>query len=343
MEKNFFYNKFDAICAFIFICLFITIVEKNLLVGFFAALLSYELSNLLAMKINHKKARFMSVLTVGAVALSLVSGFFWGAISFLTSGEKLSLIMYKMATILDEVRVNEHIPPLINKYIPDNINELNNFIISWLNSHATEAAIMGEGTVKVFIYIILGIIIGLLIAFHIELDRSSPSFPTQHFNKPVAEWFGYHLNSFRYAVKSVIFAQAKISAINSLLTWVYLCLLLPYVFGVKLPFALSLVLLTFSVGLIPVAGNLISNTVIVIISLSVSIYVALGSLIYLIIIHKLEYFINAKIIGDKINAKPYELLISMLLFERVFGLQGVLLAPICWAYIKYELMQRELI
>ena len=51
-------------------------------------------------------------------------------------------------------------------------------------------------------------------------------------------------------------------------------------------------------------GNLISNTVIVMVSLSVSLYVAIGSLVFLIAIHKLEYFINARIIGGRSAPAP---------------------------------------
>jgi len=92
-----------------------------------------------------------------------------------------------------------------------------------------------------------------------------------------------------------------------------------------------------------VLGNLISNSVIVIISLSHSLHVAAGSLVFLVVIHKLEYFVNARIIGGQIQARAWELLIAMLVMEAAFGLQGVIAAPIFYAYIKKELSDRELI
>jgi predicted PurR-regulated permease PerM len=90
-------------------------------------------------------------------------------------------------------------------------------------------------------------------------------------------------------------------------------------------------------GLIPVIGNLISNTVIVVVSLSHSPQAALGSLVFLVLIHKLEYFLNARIIGDRIHARAWELLLAMLLMEAAFGLAGVIAAPIVYAYVKDEL------
>jgi len=100
---------------------------------------------------------------------------------------------------------------------------------------------------------------------------------------------------------------------------------------------------TFVVGLLPVIGNLISNTVIVVISLSLSVYTAAASLAFLVIIHKLEYFINAKIVGTQIHARAWEILIAMLVMEAAFGVPGVIAAPVFYAYLKAELGRSKLI
>ena len=113
--------------------------------------------------------------------------------------------------------------------------------------------------------------------------------------------------------------------------------------GVDLPFTKTMVVITFLVGLLPVIGNLISNTIIVIISLSQSLLVAVASLIFLIVIHKLEYFLNARIMGAQIKAAAWELLVAMLIMEAAFGLPGVIAAPIYYAYLKGELSARGLI
>ena len=103
-------------------------------------------------------------------------------------------------------------------------------------------------------------------------------------------------------------------------------------------------LVTFIVGLLPVIGNLISNTIIVAMALSV---IRSGrrsrSLVFLIVIHKLEYFLNARIIGGQIEARAWELLIAMLVMEAAFGLPGVIAAPIFYAYIKRELIYLRLV
>ena len=66
-------------------------------------------------------------------------------------------------------------------------------------------------------------------------------------------------------------------------------------------------------------------------------------LAFLVVIHKLEYFVNARIIGGQIQARAWELLIAMVAMEAAFGVQGVIAAPIIYAYAKKELSDRELI
>src|SRR5260370_6321117 len=104
----------------------------------------------------------------------------------------------------------------------------------------------------------------------------------------------------------------------------------------------TLVMITFIVGLLPVIGNLISNAIIVAISLSVSFGTAVASLVFLIVIHKLEYFLNARIIGGQIEARASGFLLAMLAIEAAFGVPGVIAAPIFYAYIQLVLVYFKL-
>ena len=55
---------------------------------------------------------------------------------------------------------------------------------------------------------------------------------------------------------------------------------------------------------------------------------------------RLEYFVNAKIIGSRINARAWELLLAMVFMEASFGMPGLISAPIYYAYLKGELASR---
>jgi predicted PurR-regulated permease PerM len=138
------------------------------------------------------------------------------------------------------------------------------------------------------------------------------------------------------AFRQIVFAQVRIAAINAAFTGIFLTVALPMA-GIHLPFVKTMIVVTFVAGLLPVIGNLISNTVIVIVSLSHSLGIALVSLLFLVVIHKLEYFLNAKIIGTQINARAWELLTAMLAMEALFGIPGVIAAPVFYAYVKTEL------
>ena len=102
-------------------------------------------------------------------------------------------------------------------------------------------------------------------------------------------------------------------------------------------------LLTFFVGLLPVVGYLISNTVITVVALSVSFGVGVAALVFLVVVHKLEYFLNARIVGGQIRAAAWELLVAMIVMEAAFGLPGVIAAPIFYAYLKRELEEAGLV
>jgi predicted PurR-regulated permease PerM len=80
---------------------------------------------------------------------------------------------------------------------------------------------------------------------------------------------------------------------------------------------------------------------ITLIALSLSVYVAIAALVFLVVIHKLEYFLNARIVGGEIHARAWELLLAMLLMEAAFGLPGLVAAPIYYAYLKRELVEQN--
>jgi predicted PurR-regulated permease PerM len=106
----------------------------------------------------------------------------------------------------------------------------------------------------------------------------------------------------------VAFAQFWISSISTLATRLCPGVALP-AFGVVLPLVKTLAAITFVVGLLPIIGNLISNTAIIILSLSQGPPAAIASLVYLVVIHKLEYPLDVRFVGTYINARAWELLV----------------------------------
>jgi predicted PurR-regulated permease PerM len=237
-----------------------------------------------------------------------------------------------LADIIEASR--NQIPEWLRAHLPGDADSLREMLSAWLREHAIEAKALGEETGRTIAHILIGMIVGAMIAMH-----DSTRVPVY---KSLAAALHTRMTNINDAFQKIVFAQVRIAAINAVLVAIYLVVILP-LSGIHLPLMKSMIAITFFAGLIPVVGNLISNTVLVIVALSHSLHTAIASLIYMIVIHKLEYFLNAKIIGSHINARAWELLIAMLVMESVFGLSGVIAAPVFYAYLKRELMDRELV
>ena len=136
-------------------------------------------------------------------------------------------------------------------------------------------------------------------------------------------------SSFYRSFELVMGAQLIISSINTVLTAIF-------VLTVGLPYAGVIIVVTFMCGLLPIIGNIISNTITVAIAFTVSPQTALGALAFLVVIHKLEYFLNSKIIGERIKNPVWLTLIALILGERLIGLPGMILAPVVLHFIKVE-------
>ncbi|MEP7313448.1 MAG: hypothetical protein ABI859_12760 [Pseudomonadota bacterium] len=270
----------------------------------------------------------LATLVVGLLTLAIVAG-----IAFLGSERGNPSALLEQITPLIE-RARARLPAVVVEYLPDGEEEIRAAIIDWLRQHAAQLQIAGKQAGRMLVQLLIGIALGAILALH--MTRVWPP------RGPLAVALGARCAKLAAAFRDIVFAQAKISAINTLLTGSYLLIVLP-LFGVDLPLAKTLVAVTFVAGLLPVVGNLISNTMIFIVGLSVSLGVAVAALTYLIVIHKLEYFLNAGIVGTRIRARAWELLIAMLVMEAMFGIGGLIAAPIYYAYLKRELEAAQLI
>lgn len=310
----------------------------HLMPALLAGLLVVQLVHLLAPRfvigrLGHAWAKVLVVSLITLVVLGALGGLATGAVLYLRTEGGLAGLLTKMAEIIENSR--ELLPAWAAAWLPQGDGSMIRAgLVEWLRTHAQDLRKLGGDAGRALLYVIVGLIIGSFVALREARTQTTLA--------PLARAMCERMHRLGEAFQRVVFAQIRISALNAVLTGIYLMLVLPAM-GVHLPFTKTMVLVTFLVGLLPVLGNLISNTVIVIISLSHSLAVAVGSLAFLIVIHKLEYFVNARIIGGRIQARAWELLIAMLVMEAAFGVQGVVAAPIFYAYLKKELSDRKLI
>jgi len=145
----------------------------------------------------------------------------------------------------------------------------------------------------------------------------------------VSQELGRRFRTFYQSFATVIGAQIVISAINTAVTSVFLL-------WNDYPYVTVIITLTFLCGLLPIIGNLISNTLIIGVGFTISPQTALWALVFLVTIHKFEYFLNSKIIGDRIKNPMWLTLIGLIVGERLMGIPGMIFAPVVLHYLKVE-------
>ncbi len=277
------------------------------------------------------QARLVGLFLISVLVIGLLSAMI-GVIYWMSLREVGSLpaLLGQLESI--NLAMRHDLPPWIARHIPGNIEGWRIALNEWASGHIVELQDIGSRAGHIFAQILIAVVIGAMLSLRLHPQAQAP----------LAAALQQRCRFLSNAFRNIVFAQVRISALNTFFTGCYLALLLP-LFGYELPLVKTLITLTFIAGLLPVIGNLISNTAIVLVSMSVAPGVAAASLVYLVVIHKLEYFLNARIIGGRIAARAWELLLAMLVLEAIFGLQGIVAAPVFYAYLKDELKALRLI
>lgn len=276
--------------------------------------------------------KIILLILVSLIAITGIAFLMIGIISQVADGpESLVALLQRMADVVEAGRT--YMPQWMIQYLPTNTEDWQTTFSGWLRDNASYFGAIGQDTGLLLLHVVIGMVIGGMIALN-------PGFQT--INGPLGEALSDRVEFLNRAFRNIVFSQIRISALNTFLTAIFLLVVLPLT-GNPLPLTKTMIAVTFFAGLLPIIGNLISNTVIFLIGLSVSPLTAVGTLLYLIVIHKLEYFFNARIIGGQIKARAWELLISMIVMEAAFGIAGLVAAPIYYAYLKAELTAKKLI
>ena len=309
----------------------------HLLPALIAGLLVYELVHVLspafARHISTRRAKAAAIIVVSLIVVGAVSAASFGIVVFMKGeGGSLSALLAKMADIIEDSRST--LPVWIAEFLPTTAQGVRDTLSLWLREHASELQSIGKETGHALAQVLIGMVIGAMVSLRDALGDAERA--------PLARALAERVFHLGEAFRRIVFAQVRISALNTFFTAIYLVGVLP-LFGVHLPLTKTMVVVTFLAGLLPVIGNLISNSVIVIVSMAHSPQVAFSSLGFLVLIHKLEYFLNARIVGGQINAKAWELLTAMLVMESAFGIAGLVAAPIAYAWLKDELAALRLI
>lgn len=300
----------------------------------------------------------LSVSWLGVAPLLLMGMFSYLALSrlhlFRQRGKWLTVILFLVlisfityVSLVFATKAVRAFPEIVEKAIPSFVElaqryeievpftdyqSMRDSIVGFVTSEARylgSAARYAQGASMKVLYLIVGCVVAISLflnpRFNLEPRRDGPPNLYNQWGEALMTRFRVFYTSF----ETVIGAQILISAINTVFTGIF-------VFAVDLPHAALVIMATFFCGLLPVIGNLISNTIIVGIGITVSPKLALIALLYLITIHKLEYFLNSRIIGQRIRNPLWLTLLGLVIGERLMGIAGIILAPVVLNYIRLE-------
>jgi len=190
-------------------------------------------------------------------------------------------------------------------------------------------------TTAALVFSIIGIVAAGSLFFKAGLDPHRATHPVKNNLYSICcDEVSTRFRDFYRSFATVMGAQMTISLINTALTGLF-------VVAVRMPHAPLLMAITFLCGLVPIVGNLVSNAIIVFVALTVSLKLAIAALVFLVVIHKLEYFLNSKIIGDRIRNPAWLTLIALIIGERLMGIPGLILAPVVLNYLRVEMLTVE--
>jgi len=233
--------------------------------------------------------------------------------------------------------------PVVIEYAEKNQIELPFSDYNSLKAVAREAVAEQAGNlgkfIKATLFMTVAFLIGLVVAISLFLNArfqldAEPLVGDENLYSATWLEIGQRFRTFYESFAVVMGAQLIISLINTVLTAGFL-------FWNHLPYAGVIIVLTFFCGLLPIIGNLISNTLIVGVGFTVAPKMALLALIFLIVIHKLEYFLNSKIVGQRIRNPMWLTLLGLIVGEKLMGIPGMILAPVVLHYIKVEASQSK--
>jgi predicted PurR-regulated permease PerM len=214
-----------------------------------------------------------------------------------------------------------------------NIPDLETRAIEWGRDHVGESLDFAR---RVGTNVVL-LLIAFIITFLVERDRISGSRENKAPRDQGNLWLflaGFvqdKISAFYGFFRQVMAGQVVISAINAALTVILLVVL-------GIPSKLALTVMVFLFGLLPVVGNLISNTLICISALLWGgLSQMIVALIFLVVIHKLEYFLNSKIIGNIVHLPVYMTLLGLIVGEALFQISGMILSIPVILFVRAEL------
>ena len=305
--------------------------------GLIVALILASLCRLVYLKLPlawpgwlRKAITYLSLgLLVLGLAVLLSSGVRYGVKTVQTQKDNVS--EYVLRAMND---IRPHIPQPLRKQLPDTPEDVQTMMESAVGVFGKHALEVGGTGMHLLMQFLFATLIAASVCVRDGNSKYSPP--------PFREAWMARIHEYRRCFGALMGAQVYVAIWNALCTAIFVYAVLPLM-GVDLVFREALVVFTLIISLIPAVGNMVANAVMAFLCLPHGVGIMFLALAFLIVVHKVEYLINARIIGRQVEATVPEMLLAIIIGERLFGLPGLVLGPVSYAYIKQFLMQQKLV
>ena len=226
---------------------------------------------------------------------------------------------------------------LASQHVSIDLESAKQRAMEWGREHAGESMSLARRAGTNLVLLVVAFII-TFVAAHQRISSGSsgdPRDPATNLWDFLGDFIAAKMGAFYACFRLVMAGQMVIALINAGLTFGLLVVL-----GV--PHKIALTVLVFVFGLLPIVGNLISNTIVCISALLwTGPLQVIAALVFLVLIHKLEYFLNGKIIGHIVKLPLYITLLSLIVGEALFHISGMILAIPVILLVREELSAIE--
>ena len=295
---------------------------QALIAGLFSFMMLDHTENALAgAGASPRLARWSSVALFSVVGLLLAVIF----TAFVKIGlERVPMLLDRLLPRVDALagRIGLNLPV-------DNVRELRALILETLKENARSITTASGLLTRGFFQIVLAIVVAIL-RFVSAPAAPAPAEGPRSLDVEVLRECRSRAALFCASFNLVMGAQIVVASINAAFAVVFLI-------AFQIPFRTMLTLTAFVCGMVPIVGNLISNSLIVAAALTRSTHLALAALIFLVVVHKGGYFLNSRVVGKRMETPTWAILLGLLVGEALLGVTGVILAPTLIHYAREEL------
>ena len=254
---------------------------------------------------------------------------------FIVAATALSLTFarfFKVA-IMKAPELVDRVLPKMNDFAADHglsspigtADDIKPAVLNALKSNAGALTKAGGLLTKDFLRLLVAVIVAVLCFLSPGPPRSAHNLADL-----IAIEFDARIDSFLKSFELVMLAQVLVSAVNTLLIAVF-------ALATGLPNPQFVILATFVLGIIPVAGLIAANVILLAAALAVSLKTLLAAAIFLFVIHHFLYLLTGRVIGARTKLPMWQVLLGLLIGEMVMGIAGMLLAPAVLHYVREEL------